>query len=542
MHKKIIEKECQHLLSLLSFSEENLNIDSLSKAKEIVAKYKGFQSWYELDKVLSLKDSQRNTYFSVTNIQNSFELSQYKKHLNFIQTNFEKLNFKTTISKSYCVKKQTHTPVFAGSQQSKNVFSNKKTHYPISSYPMLALGSVGAGLSETMLTYAYQNINNNEGVIYMDGKGDTIIYNKFFSFMSEQNKLDNLYCLNMIYLNKESSKNTHTINPLTYILQSKENFSSIFGEVFTNLVYDYLLEQEKNGFNISIHSFQNLVTIHTLKTILEEYPNNLFIQQYLLDIGIDLNNQQTDEALKNASFMHLMNIYEAVDIISHIQEYIDCGTFSDEPNIDLLDIIYNRKTLVVITPVFLKPSNTSHKMTQIIYSNIYYAEVESRKENTHFQNIYFSDIKPNLFCNTDVIPFNTTPNNYIFSNIYTYETPLNNFEINNFSSFLIMKNNNRDLQIIDFFHGLYYDYVTNVSFDEFLKTLSDFSEGDAFFVTTENTQQDNSLIGKSLILKDEVKYIYNEPFKLSKIKCSYYSPPKVDKIYLVEHNSVNGKV
>lgn len=560
MNKNSIHEEFCRFYNHIS--TQNLDeINNLSKTKEIIAKYKGFDNWYQLERYFSIQDK----HFAMYNHENIDIKFFFMNSGRIIYSKNEIKTYPKSL-KNFQVKSHTSTPNIIGYDKEKKLLKSQN-YYSINNYPFYIEGCAGSGTTEVSLTLAFQNIEKNEGVIVIDHRADNTIYYKIYSFCEQTNRLDDLYLLNCMspldFNNKSENdennlltkninprKNTHTIEPFNILINDKDNFETIFGKNTTTWLYPYLYNLQKKNLNISLDSLIDLFSFHTLLSMKNnDFGNQKEVTEYLSIIGLDETVTSEDELLAVMS-KHFTYNSQALDVINKINR---CSfLFSDTPDIDLEEIFLHRKILLILHPVLERATDEMVKFSLFLNNLIYVAEKASRKYNMHFQNIYSIDACYGLFYLQNPNELKETKNKYTFilndnfqlpKYINTYLSPLKNnlYTVESFQSFLFLKSISSS-----FSKYIYYMYSNNPVYSKFERKISEQCPGEGHFIDTvsmnsiaindkmsHNEEQTTFVYEKNPILKKCKHYIGD--IDLVSIQCLYYLPKRTKIIRLIDH-------
>lgn len=552
MKKTSLQREFSRFYKIMCSSDMS-SYKNLSSVKEVIAKYKGFDNWYQLSKFYSLKDKQSKF---LNNFNNNEDLDLALHYLPYIMSKDDIKTYPKKIKKT-SLKQHKHIPVVIGIDKYNSIFKSKN-YYSINNYPLYMEGSTGAGTVETCLSLIAQNISNNEGVTFLDHKGDNIVYSKIYSLAEESNRLNDLYVVNFLTVSNFLSshelidktiikKNTHSIDPFNILISDKNMFENIFGETTTKWLYPYLYKQYSNNLNISLSSLYNLFSFHTLFQMRDnDLGNQKEVIEYLDELGVpsDTINCENENALMDFLISHILKNLEAFNILKIIEIYHCANIFSDNPDLDFEDLFLDRKILYVSYPCLEKSGDELLLIPKLLNNAILVADRNSRKYQTHFQNIYNTDAHYGLFYLNNTDELKNTFSNFIFtcsdydafSRFASEEKKLTE---DSFQSFLLMKASSPNILN----KKLFYYYSSESSFKSFFNKISDQQEGDAFFVDIKEMHVPD-ILSKNYFSLHKVfnnqKLLfnsnpYNQDIKITPIKCLYYSAPKPKYIKLIDH-------
>ena len=519
--------------------QNSINIENLSKAKEILAYTSGFKSWHEYEENLKRKDFLFGSIGKATINKVNQEIydntAYYTKEIDFNIINSLVKNEQKIIEKI------PHKNIVLGRKKEEGFFDSKEKKWILNQYPVLISGTIGAGKSEILLSMVSQYIENNEGVIYFDGKGDNIYYAKMFSHAEKYDRLDDFYSLNFMTgsslpINDSSEeKLSHTIDPINPMLGDDEYFNLYFGKM-GNVIHAILKQLHEKG---QLMDLQSLESILMLNNLLVWYKEDRFktneIEKYLIELGLSLNGENDEDDFSEALLKHSNHANIAYETVKLLKTYsyifkIDCS-------LNMENIFLGRKILLVMLPALEKSLDILSTLGSLITSQIKYVEKKYAQYQIHLQNIIIDDFPyfTNVFKNVDIV---NTKNNYIFGCIdYYHVNDIFNYVINNAKTHIIMKNEGLEIP-----HKIKLDLINNLSkfpklknvnykdsafIQNFAMELRDLREGKAYVLckNIESTSQNN-------IINNEHKY-YCEL-----IDCEYIPSKYAKKMWLVQHPRV----
>lgn len=538
------KKEAKRLFVLAQKNSENnqtknyIEIDNLSKSREVLSFINGYKNWHEYEQVLKRKDlifekvdrrnSEKEEKNTIKNQEYFIQNIQFKK---FIKPSFNKTNL--LVDKGY-------KNIVLGRKKDSELFKTKKEKWILNDYPVLLTGSTGAGKTETLLSMAFQHIENNEGVIYIDGKGDVSTYSKFFSYALQNNKIEDVYCLNFMrnglnLLNEEKNFNSHSIDPINPMVGNQEYFDNIFGKLGI-IIHEILKELKQKKILINTQSLESILMLNNL--IVWSKENKFLtneIDKYLLEIGLSLNEENDDEDFSKALIKHSINAQKAFQTVKIFKQYnyilnLNCS-------VDMEKIFLERKILIVLLPALEKMPEEIFILGSLITAQISHIENKYKEYKTHLQNIIIDDFTY-FSHNMKHIDFKQSSNHYIFGCQDFYcKNDIFNYVLNNAKTIIIMKS--EDLQIdnkikLDLINNLHdwseipkikHSFMKDKNYSIIQKleiALRSFNEGKAcvFSYNTYKTNQND-------IINNEYKYY------CSIITCEYIPTKRENKIYLV---------
>lgn len=544
------KKEAKRLFNLAKANAENnsnepvennnyLKVENLSKSREILSNINGYKNWHEYEEVLKRKD------FLFNKVDKNTKNKENKIILNNLKDYIQDIKFNTiinpVINNNKLIIEKEHTPIIIGRQKEKKLFETKEKKWILNNYPVLWTGSTGAGKTETLLSMSSQYIENNEGVIYFDGKGENILYTKMFAYAERDNRLNDLYCLNFMTgsrhwqseINNEHETLSHSIDPINPMLGCDEYFTLFFGR-FGNIIHAILKELHKKD---QLMDTQSLKSILMLNNLLQWYKEKKFntneIADYLVEIGLSLEHDNDEEDFNEALEKHAFLAHAAYATVKLFEQYgfvfkVDCS-------VNMEKIFLERKILVILLPALEKSTFELADLGTLLAMQIKYIEEKYQKYQTHFQNIILDEF--NYFTNCLVgMNLTNTKNNYIFG-CYSYHyydkgNEIFEYVINNVNTIVMMKNEDPQihqkikLDIIDNMEEmpkLKGGYKKGNFTINFMHALKEQREGQAYVLGRNNNKAGEDIIN------NEYKY-YCE-----RLVCEYLPPKKPKRIWLVDH-------
>ena len=549
------KKEAKRLFNLAKANQEKnqspettIPVSKLSSAREIVAVMNGYKNWHDYEEVLKRKDILFDKVDKNTeNKEIKYILNNKKYFVQDIEFNIidNPQQFKKDTK---IILKHQHTPITLGHKKDKSFFDNKTKYWELNQYPVLLTGSTGSGRTETLLSLASQYIKNDEGVIYVDGKGDTILYTKMFSYCQQYKRLNDLYCLNFmtpsghykgLCLTEPAEKNTtreqisHSIDPLNPMVGNDKYFQYFFGQEMGNLIHAILKKIHEKGQLMDLQSLESILMLNNLMKWQREkrFDDLQELNDYLVLIGLSLEEDNDENDLEDALEKHVLKCSKAYAAINLFKAYdyifkIDCS-------VDMMQIFLQRKILVVSLPALEKSSDDLILLGEMINNQIAYAQSKIDL-NTHMQNIILDEF---IYYCKSVQQFNlsTTKNNYIFGTQgfeYRNEEEFN-YVMSRCKTYVAMKledpdiSSNFKLELMNNLSEMPKEvFGNNGNFMKNLKlNLKDQREGQAIVFSFNQKQNKEDL----LLINNEYKY-YTQ-----KLNCVYIMCPKPKGTWLIDH-------
>lgn len=388
------KREAARLLKLAKKNEYTdtppfkLIINNLSHAKEHIANINGYPNWNIFEKELNKRDSIQDVSSTKKERENEEHLLSnidfFKRELPFIfhPNTTTKENYKTIDDKP-------HTPIKLGDFSPKyfssitEKFSNKSKQWTLTSYPVAISGSTGSGKTEALISMGHQYIENGEGLMYVDGKGDQSVYTKLFSIAKQHNRHDDLYLLNFLVKDTHDSKITHTIDPINPLIGDETAFKILFGDKIGILLHELSKCIKSNNGLVSVENIESFLMLDTLNKIKTDvlFANAVpYIDDYLNNLDYD-----SDEKLRS----HVLNCDVAFSTINMLITYR--SVFTINPEVTLEKAFYKRKVILTLFPSLEKSWDFCQSLVNLMMLNINKVIKEfEHRENT--QTVIMDDL------------------------------------------------------------------------------------------------------------------------------------------------------
>lgn len=546
------KREAKRLYNLLQ--EEQINsstIKNLSSCKEVIAKINGYYSWHAYEENLKRRDVIDGGIL----LKSSSYNSQYVQMNEDIDTDYfnQELDFichvkKPEVKKHLFLNNTPHKAVEMGISKDRGFMKNPQK-YCIQSYPLTLMGATGSGKTESLLTMGGQYIENKEGLIYVDCKGDSSIFAKIYSYCQQYNRSEDLFVINFLAGNyypieTNDSKRSHSIDPLNPLIGNDKIFQALFGTEIGEIIHAICEECKLN--NLLVDS-DNLKAMTMLPNLIKWSKDNTFsqakekINKYLFQT-LNFKEDNKNSALEQ----HLQLCAKATDVLLIVKQYEDVGLFSKEPDIILWDIIAQSKILTVLFPALEKSVYEIFICSEIVLANIYHTTklVEQEiKEKPHVQNIIIDEANyaiPQKLADI-MFPSLTPKSNWLFG-FQSFESNINSQVVNaalKYSNCVIfMKIEEHINNMPDFMVGRIFKQVNKLD-NSFLFNSLQFSEQQEGHAYVFNTGcKYNILPHTSLSFRKEAFFESMTLHYISPRKPSYISLNRPDKEKLIEKNII----
>jgi intracellular multiplication protein IcmO len=274
---------------------------------------------------------------------------------------------------------------------------------------VLIFGSTGAGKTETLVSVAYNSLVQGSGFIYVDGKGDNSLFAKVFSMVRSMGREDDLLLINFMtgardVIGPQDSRLSNTMNPfangsssmLTQLVVSLMDSGSGGGDgdmwkgraiSFVEALMKVLVYMRDQGhILLDANTIRNYFHLHKLESItldkqfprddqesvsMEGAPDLVLdpIKNYVLNLpgyNKDKKGKQVSQVLEQHGFitMQLVKVFSSLaDTYSHIIRV-------NLAEVDLKDVVLNRRVLVVLLPALEKSPEELSNLGKVIIASL----------------------------------------------------------------------------------------------------------------------------------------------------------------------------
>lgn len=294
-----------------------------------------------------------------------------------------------------------------GNQISNNEelwFSNEdmRTH-------CLIFGSTGSGKTEALVSLAFNSLVQGSGLIYVDGKGDNSLFAKIFSMARKMGREDDVLLINFMtgardIVGPQERRLSNTMNPfangsssmLAQLVVSLMDSSSNSPDgdmwkgraiVFVEALMKVLVYmRDKGAILLDANTVRNYFELPRLETIvvdkqfprdnqepvsLADAPDVVLepIANYIKNLpGYDKSKKgkQVSQVLEQHGFitMQLTKVFGSLaDTYGHILR-------TNLAEVDLKDVVLNRRILVVLLPAFEKSPDELSNLGKVIVASL----------------------------------------------------------------------------------------------------------------------------------------------------------------------------
>jgi intracellular multiplication protein IcmO len=274
----------------------------------------------------------------------------------------------------------------------------------------LIFGSTGSGKTEALCSIAYNALVQSSGFIYVDGKGDNSLYAKIFSMVRTMGREDDLLLINFMtgardIIGPQELRLSNTLNPFSMgsssmlsnlIVSMMDSGSSGGGDgdmwkgraiAFVEALLKILVAMRDAGHMLlDANSIRNYFSLERLEAIVidkvfirdGQYPISIEhlpsivtepIANYLLNLpGFvkERRGKQVSQVLEQHGFitMQLTRIFSSLaDTYGHIMRI-------RLAEVDLKDVVLNRRILVVLLPALEKSPEELSNLGKVIIATL----------------------------------------------------------------------------------------------------------------------------------------------------------------------------
>ncbi|MCL5260512.1 MAG: type IV secretion system DNA-binding domain-containing protein [Gammaproteobacteria bacterium] len=274
---------------------------------------------------------------------------------------------------------------------------------------VLIFGSTGSGKTESMISLAYNALCQGSGFIFVDGKGDNTVFSKIFSLVRAMGREDDLLLINFMtgardIIGPQEKRLSNTMNPfasgsssmLSQLIVSLMDASSEKADAdmwkgraiaFVEALMRVLVAMRDAG-NILLdaNTIRNYFSLERLESMvldklfirdnqeavsLEGYPSVILepIINYLATLpgyNKEKKGKQVSQVYEQHGYitMQLTRVFTSLaDTYGHILR-------TNLPEVDLRDVVLNRRILVVLLPALEKSPDELSNLGKIIIASL----------------------------------------------------------------------------------------------------------------------------------------------------------------------------
>lgn len=255
---------------------------------------------------------------------------------------------------------------------------------------ILIFGSTGAGKTEALLSLAYNALVQGSGLIYVDGKGENVLYTKVFAMARTMGREDDVLVINYMtgsrdVFGPQEKKLSNTLNPfssggsggLTELLVSLMDDGGGGGDMWKGraislisaimMALTYMRDEGKLLLDVdAIREYLILDNIIKLYKTRRDFPNH--IRNALRAYLVSLPGFQESAPKQNDTVME-QHGYLQMQFTKMLGSLADSYGFIFKTNlgeVDFKDVVLNRRILVVLLPALEKSTDELANLGKII--------------------------------------------------------------------------------------------------------------------------------------------------------------------------------
>ncbi len=274
--------------------------------------------------------------------------------------------------------------------------SDARTH-------ILYLGTTGAGKTEGLKSMAANAMAWSSGFVYIDGKADTDLWSSLSSLVRRFGRDDDLLVLNYMTGNSDRRAPSNTMNPfssgsagyLTNMLVSlmpdaegdnamwKERAVSLLGSLIPALTY----KRDKQDIPMSVGVIRQALTLQSVIKMSrdESLPENIrkgirgyletlpgFVEAAFDDEGRD-KPMGPDQPMIDTTTAKTQHGYLSMQFTRSLQSLADDYGYifdSQAADVDMLDVVLNRRVLIVLIPALEKSADETANLGKIVSATL----------------------------------------------------------------------------------------------------------------------------------------------------------------------------
>lgn len=274
---------------------------------------------------------------------------------------------------------------------------------------VLIFGSTGSGKTETLISLAFNALVQGSGFIYVDGKGDNSLFAKVFSMARRMGREDDVLVVNFMtgardIVGPQEKRLSNTMNPfangsssmlaqlVVSLMDSSSNSSDgdmwkgraiVFVEALMKIL---VYMRDKGAILLDANTVRNYFELPRLESIVvdKQFPRDnqepvsladappVVIEpltNYLINLpGYDRSKKgrQVSQVLEQHGFitMQLTKVFGSLaDTYGHILR-------TNLAEVDLKDVVLNRRILVVLLPAFEKSPDELSNLGKVIVASL----------------------------------------------------------------------------------------------------------------------------------------------------------------------------
>ena len=274
--------------------------------------------------------------------------------------------------------------------------SDARTH-------VLYLGTTGSGKTVGLTSFVTSAMSWGSGFVYIDGKADTDLWSSLSSLVRRFGRDDDLLVLNYMTGNSDARAPSNTMNPfssgsasyLTQMLVSlmpeaegdnamwKERAVSLLSSLMPALTY----KRDFQDFPLSVNTIRNYLGLNYIiklsrdETLPEKMRESLMgyldtLPGFINDAFDDEGKEKPvgpDQPMVDTTTVRQQHGYLTMQFTRSLQSLGDDYGYifdADAADVDMVDIVLNRRVLIVLIPALEKSGDETANLGKIIASTI----------------------------------------------------------------------------------------------------------------------------------------------------------------------------
>jgi intracellular multiplication protein IcmO len=274
--------------------------------------------------------------------------------------------------------------------------SDARTH-------ILYLGTTGAGKTEGLKSIVTNALAWGSGFVYIDGKADTDLWSSLSSLVRRFGRDDDLLVLNYMTGNSDTKAPSNTMNPfssgsasyltnmLVSLMPQAEGDNAMWKERAVSLISSLMpaltWKRDNQDIPLSVSSIRDYLNFPNVIKLSRDdaLPNHLreSIKGYLdtlpgyVDAAFDDNGKEKpagpDQPMVDTTTVRQQHGYLTMQFTRSLQSLgDDYGYIFDTQaaDVDMVDIVLNRRILIVLIPALEKSSDETANLGKIVAATI----------------------------------------------------------------------------------------------------------------------------------------------------------------------------
>ena len=274
---------------------------------------------------------------------------------------------------------------------------------------VLIFGSTGSGKTEALISLAYNALLQGSGFIYVDGKGDNSLFAKIFSLARMMGREDDLLLINFMtgardIVGPQEKRLSNTMNPfargsssmLTQLVVSlmDSSSSSSSGDMwkgraiaFVEALMRILVAMRDAGhILLDANAIRNYFSLERLEAMVmdkafmrdDQPPVNISdlpsivlepITNYLINLP-GYNREKKGKQVSQVYEQHGYITMQLTRVFSSLADTYGHIIRTNLPEVDLKDVVLNRRILVVLLPALEKSPDELANLGKVIIASL----------------------------------------------------------------------------------------------------------------------------------------------------------------------------